>query len=415
MKFSLSIVYVLFCASSFAQNFKSFPQHVLYTSTIIKPNVLSQDEMDRVVENFYDSWKSKYLKTAGFNEKYISTFDVTDFEEKSISPESTSEGQGYGMMIVALMAGYDKKAQSIYDSLFRFYRNHICRKISDSALMIWSQNKNLKDMDSDAAPDGDMDIAYSLLLADGQWGSSGKINYRRYAINMIHAISKYEINKNILSVKLSNAIEDQTSSDYYSMRSSDFMPSHFRAFFTATHDSIWLRIIDTNYSFFHYIQSRYSPAAGLMPDYIINLDRSEPRPDRGEKGSYDFNACRVPWRIALDFLLDSNVNSKNFCNKMNHWLIANLNKPLYNINEGYELNGKPLTTQDDLEKFEAMKFLCPFTISLMVSNNQVFLNKLWTMMIHFNMETYRNLDYYDNTIKMICLIILSNNYWTPGG
>ena len=33
-----------------------------------------------------------------------------------------------------------------------------------------------------SATDGDMDIAYSLLLADNLWGSHGKINYKEEAI-----------------------------------------------------------------------------------------------------------------------------------------------------------------------------------------------------------------------------------------
>ncbi|WP_449437807.1 glycosyl hydrolase family 8 [Pedobacter steynii] len=52
------------------------------------------------------------------------------------------------------------------------------------------------------ATDGDMDIAYALLLADKQWGSSGKINYKAEAISIINALkasiihTKYKTLKN---------------------------------------------------------------------------------------------------------------------------------------------------------------------------------------------------------------------------
>ena len=37
----------------------------------------------------------------------------------------------------------------------------------------------------DSATDGDLDIAYSLLLAHKQWGSNGTVNYLKEAQDMI--------------------------------------------------------------------------------------------------------------------------------------------------------------------------------------------------------------------------------------
>ena len=54
--------------------------------------------------------------------------------------------------------------------------------------MAWAQTKNFTDIDGTSATDGDMDIAYSLLLANEQWGSNGKINYLKEAQLMIAAI-----------------------------------------------------------------------------------------------------------------------------------------------------------------------------------------------------------------------------------
>jgi len=44
------------------------------------------------------------------------------------------------------------------------------------------------------------------------------------------------------------------------------------------------------------------------------------------------------------------------------------------------------------------------------ANNQTWLNKLWDYIIGFDIDQY---DYYDNSIKMLELIILSGNYWMP--
>ena len=61
--------------------------------------------------------------------------------------------------------------------------------------------------------------------------------------------------------------------------------------------------------------------------------------------------------------------------------------------------------------FEAMSFIASFAVSAMVdTKNQFWLNKLWDYIVGFNLDQY---DYYDNTIKMISMIILSGNYWVP--
>ncbi len=394
-----------------AKPLKPFPQHCSYAGDSILPNGYTQYQLDSITERFYISWKAKYIKTAKPGQRYVSNFDVKDFEDKDISPECTSEGQGYGMLVVSLMAGFDPEAHQLYNDMFRYYEAHISNFNSDGMLMAWAQNANHIDIEDDAATDGDMDIAYSLLIANAQWGNSDT-DYLGHARKMINAIAKYEINNEISSIKIGNAIEKE-SKEFYETRTSDFMPAHFHAFFKATGDSVWQKVIATNYRWLLNIQSEYSSGVGLVPGYIVKLNTNNYHPHAGEKGTYEFNACRVPWRVALDYILNGNEESHQFCSTLNNWLISQSNKPLYHICEGYKLNGKPFDTQDELEKFEGIKFLAPFTVSAMTSGNQQWLNDLFKMMIHFDIDHYPHLDYYDNTIKMICLIILSGNYWKP--
>jgi hypothetical protein len=44
------------------------------------------------------------------------------------------------------------------------------------------------------------------------------------------------------------------------------------------------------------------------------------------------------------------------------------------------------------------------------AKNQAWLNSLWDYIIHFKLGDF---DYFDNSIKMLNLIILSHNYWMP--
>ena len=78
-----------------------------------------------------------------------------------------------------------------------------------------------------------------------------------------------------------------------------------------------------------------------------------------------------------------------------------------NISAGYSLEG------DDLPGrcFEAMSFIASFAVSAMVNPvHQPWLNRLWDYIVSFGPGEF---DYYDNSIKMIAMLLLSGNYWSP--
>jgi len=381
-----------------------FPQHIKYTSGVIMPNHIAQKQMDDSVRSFYNHWSERYINDdAGESQYYI-------WAENAIGKNiCVSEGQGYGMIIVALMAGYDSSAQKKYDGLFRYYKLHQSKP--GSALMAWAQNSSFKNIDESSAADGDIDIAYSLLLANAQWGNKGNIHYYDEAQTLIAAIAKEEINHTTWSVILSNAVEAE-SKDYFDTRSSDFMPAHFKSFYAATKDSLWKKVTDANYILFIYLQKKFSPEAGLLPDFIQHLNNSPvpAKPNYLESkydGNYNYNACRVPWRIATDYIMNRDKRSKQIADKINKWIRETTNNNPDNISAGYTLQGNDIKGR----YFEAMSFISSFAISAMVdSKNQVWLNKLWDYIIGFDIDQY---DYYDNSIKMLELIILSGNYWMP--
>jgi len=387
---------------------RPFPQHNTYQGTAILPNAISQQAMDDSVRSFYLQWKNHYILdgcTPG--EKYVW------FEGTKGNNICVSEGQGYGMMIVALMAGFDSTAQDTYDCLYRYYRAHPSTTSPD--LMAWMQTRYCRSVDGGTATDGDMDIAYSLLLADAQWGRHSNIPYRQKALDMISAIKREEINPFTYIVMEANG-ESPRSHDFYDMRSSDFMPDHIRAFRQATGDPTWDSVLTNNYRIFHYLQDTYSPEAGLVPDFIkhIHVDTAmtatPAQPNYLESkydGVYNFNACRVPWRIAADYLVSGDPRAAEFLSRINPWIKQTTRGNPDNISAGYNLSGEDLPHR----YFEALCFICPFAVAAMASpDNQEWLNKLWSYITNFKMKDF---DYYDNSIKMIDLIILSGNYWAP--
>ena len=77
----------------------------------------------------------------------------------------------------------------------------------------------------------------------------------------------------------------------------------------------------------------------------------------------------------------------------------------YNLSAGYTLEGNDIKSRH----YEALSFSAPFAVSSMVDkDNQQWLNKLWVYITAFKLKDF---DYYDNTIKMLDMIVISGNYW----
>jgi hypothetical protein len=405
---------------------RPFPQHVRNAPGILLPDHVGRQQLDDSVRTFYTAWKKRYVRKGCDPGQYYIWFEGGG--EKS----SVSEGQGYGMIIVTMMAGYDPSSKAIFDGLFHYYRAHPSKR--DPRLMAWAQKKGCLDLDGSSATDGDMDIAYSLLLANAQWGSAGDLSYLEEARAMIASIMGQEINQKNFSVLLSNSVE-YDSKDYADMRSSDFMPDHFRAFRRVSGNKSWDKAIDNNYRLFRFMQERYSPEAGLVPDFIDHIRiggkdsaiRASPaRPHYLESrydGCYYYNACRVPWRVATDFILNGDQRAKAISSTINRWIRSTTRGNPDNISAGYSLAGNDLPRH----YFEALSFITPFAVSAMVSDRpnkeseqdshggknrdaQIWLNKLWEYIVRFRLGQF---DYYDNSIKMIGMITISGNYWAP--
>lgn len=150
----------------------------------------SQAERDAVTAAFYETWKSRYLESACRPGEYrVRSYPAT-------GPWTVSEAHGYGMVFAAVMAGHDPQARALLDGLFAYAAGHPSGRTP--ALMSWAQDEGCADVEgNDSATDGDLDIAYALLLADRQWGSAGSegasLNYLAQARRVIAAILAAEI------------------------------------------------------------------------------------------------------------------------------------------------------------------------------------------------------------------------------
>src|SRR5512133_264138 len=374
-------------------------------------------ELDGQVTTHYDAWKAaRIVATPGiaggladkFNDSYL----------------TVSEGMGYAMLIVVVMAGYDPNARATFDGLLTTVRARPAKGMAQyygaTALNLMDWRLDTDGTSSDAndlganAMDGDLDIAMALLMADRQWGSGGKWNYRQEALNTIAALK---------TVNMRPDGQTHSSPQIHVARTSDFMIGHFRAFATATGDTFWsTTAIDKAYSLIDRMQTVYSANVGLMPDFIINCDTT-PIPSPGGYGDFTdtegwmySNAIRNPWRWGSDYIFSGDARWKSVLQKMTSFLVADTGNDPAKMATGYRLDGSlnDPTGQNRLFRpylnyWGPYASIAPGMLGGMIDPAfQGWVNSSWDWT-----NDNRKTSYYDSEIQIICKLVASGNWWKP--
>ncbi len=380
---------------------RPFPQHVEYAPNSILPNHRTREQLDGDVRTFYDFWKANYVAEAGLNADGVTMYRVVLGKDEPTRSTTVSEGQGYGMIIVPIMAGHDPDAKKLFDGMWAFVAAH--RSEIDPRLMDWNIPQ---EEDNDSAFDGDADVAFGLLLADAQWGSDGSVNYKAEAATMIAGILESEIGPESHLPKLGDWVNvGEPQYNQFTPRSSDFMLVNFRAFGKATNDPVWNDVVFQSQTLMTAIQEKYSPKSGLMPDFIV---KGAPAPtnflENVTDGAYNYNAGRVPWRVGTDALLYDDNLSRLIVQNISHWIEASAEGDPLKIRSGYELSGEPLPDSEYFTTF----FVAPMGVAAMTDPaQQEWLNKVYD-------SVYANhIDYYEDSINLLCMMVMSGNFWSP--
>lgn len=394
---------VMLGASAFAQN-KPYPQAVNFAGSI-KPNNVTQATMNSQVSSYYTYWKGKYLKNnlASLPGGYYVLGDITGSAD-GYTPLGSSEGQGYGMIITALMAGYDANAQTIFDGLFKTARAY--KSSANSNLMGWVVADALSAQGHfGSATDGDLDIAYALILAHYQWGSAGAVNYLAEAQKMITQGIKASNITTAGKVNLGDW-QNNTTND---TRPSDWMIDHFRAYKAITGDATWDNVVNTTYSLINTIQTGYSPSTGLLPDFVTG-NPAKPAAanflESANDGNYYYNACRVPLRIVMDYGHYGTAAAKTAANKIITWAETSTSGNPLNFKAGYTLGGTALSGSG----YQSAVFIAPTVAAATCdASHQNYLNTGWNAIV--NMKA----GYFEDSYNLLCMLYISGNWWKADG
>ncbi len=378
----------------FGQN-KPSPQQENWTG-VIKPTNYTQAELNTHVSSYYDYWRTSYLRAANTGGYYI----LGDATNGNGNEKGTSEGHGYGMLITTLMAGYDNDAKTYYDGLYQYFNTH--RSTINNELMGWLVDTDENSNSYSSATDGDMDIAYSLILAHYQWGSNGTINYLQEAKDMIsNGLKGGNMNETTKRTMLGDwgFLGDNAS------RPSDWMTAQLHAYAQTSNDPFFDEVRDEIYNMMDVLSANHAPNTGLMPDFVEGTPIRPVAPgflEGANDGDYFYNAGRLPWRVSMDYGHFGSTRSKGHMVKLVDWIQTQVGNDPSQIKAGYKLDGTPIG-----DYFDAT-FVAPLVAASTVdSKYQTFLNNGW--------DDIRNskVTYFADNINLLCMLYISGNWWVP--
>jgi endo-1,4-beta-D-glucanase Y len=345
-----------------------FPQNANYPFGV-KPTTINAD----LAKNEYNKFKSLLVTKCDDALRVIYTDDKT---------QTRGEGIGFGMILAGYMG--DKET---FDGLFEFYKKK--RTPQAKNMMAWNVTCDGY-VDQGSATDVDIDVAYALIVGFNQWGG----NYLDEARTIIKLLCANIITTcggiKTLYPGYSNGAWGgcgETDIQYYT-------PAFFRVFAKVSGDKMWDTLADDSYTI---LNNSANDETGLVPDWQTASGIGLPPSYRVAYFHYD--ACRVPWRMALDYLWNGNEKAKTWCTTISNW--AYKIGPA-NIKDGYNLDG---TANNGGNHNSA--FVGGFAVSSMCNTQK--------MADEFGSEMKKISDTYWFNLSTRCLYLftMTGNFWQP--
>lgn len=312
-----------------------------------------------------------------------------------VAPEQqnavTSEAMGYGMMIAAAMG--DKAA---FD---KFHAYVIQQGGTAGGLMTWKQPGG-----SGSASDGDIDIAYALLMGHAQWPAAG---YKAASDAMAAAILRDDI--------VSNVVRGGSTFKTAPFNASYFAPAAFRAF-----GPTFAAAITRNYELV--TANVATPTAGIPTDWA-SPESGAPSDAGGAQvtseiidgtnGAMGYDAARVPWRLGLDAC-------KGGGNTAALKSIVDFFAAKYNMGASIDLmkagwyksasrGGIPHPMSKDLQG----SYIGPIGAGAMAMNNKVMQERAFRAILDILESNDFNGTYFPSTVGLLTALMMSGNFPTP--
>ncbi len=373
----------------------SFPYHYATYKHGIRPNHVTEDEMNESLYKLYEEWRSVYLWKDGCPEEGMLRVWGGNGHYKN---GTCSEGVSYGMMISVYMATDDNHGHEDFDALYKYYKYYTQKEHGavSEGLMGWLIDSTGKPVSGGAATDGDLDVAFALLLASKKWGK-GAYDYLEEAKRLINIMMEEFVNQDNFGIKYGNVPNGTFTMSAY------LMPAWFKEFYKVTGDERWLKVIDFSYKA---IKKYYdlNPDTALMP-YTFNIFTLEVR--NPAKDYYSWDSCRVPWRIGTDYIWNGTEHSS----LARDAILTNV-KWFNKVTDGdpannvitYSLAGEKLVD------FASAAIVGPMGVGAMVDESQQeWLNKIYDYMVTTKFHSSDDA-YFTDQLILLTLIVMTGNH-----
>ncbi|WP_440237560.1 glycosyl hydrolase family 8, partial [Cytophaga sp.] len=325
--------------------------------------------------NAYNTWKSTYVQACGSQYRVL-------FDDGS---STVSEGIGYGMLLAAYAA--DK---ALFDGLWAYYKANS----NGNGLMNWKMSGCTGTAGSNGATDADLDAAMALIVASKQWPSStSPYTYSTEATTLITAIKTYEIH---------NTSYQAINGDGWGMGStcrnpSYQAPAYYRQFATqvSSQATTWNNAVTAAYTL---LNANRNTTTGLVSNWS---DPSGAPNSCNGSNEYGYDACRNPWRMAVDVLWTGNSTAQtNFCVPIASYVNG----------KGASGAGGPVAQSGGSGTVNAT-FVSTYAAGICgaTSTYQTIMNSMYTKTV----GTVDASGYFGNTLRVISLFVQTGNFWNP--
>jgi len=221
-----------------------------------------------------------------------------------------SQGIAYGMLLSVAMSD-----QALFDGLWKFYQDHLDKNglmNSKTAKCEAPGNNN-----ANAETDADLDAAMALVQAASRWPTA-TAGYLTKAEALASKIAQFETDMCYGRRILRLGDMSGGCSDAYAPRinPSYFSPGYYKVFahYFSSQATTWLALSDATYQLYAIYQARMD---NLVPDWS-NPDGSGSEVD----SQYSWQACRTPWRVAVDYAWTGDTRAKTFMQNISSWVDA---------------------------------------------------------------------------------------------
>ena len=329
------------------------------------------------VATAYTNWKAKFFQGG-----------------RVIRPENgndtVSEGIAYGMLIGVYM-----NDKTLFDSLWTYAQS----KRDGNGLMNWHLDSNGGTVSGGGATDADEDMAYALLMAGAQWTPE----YASAANTLIDAIwdKEVESGSNVLKPGDNFGGSSQTDPSY-------FAPSYYRAFGKATPAHPWASVVESSYT----ILGAASGADGLVPNWVNAQGAGVNGPGNDTNGPYfGYDACRTPFRIALDYCENGEPRAKAYLDKLVTFYDTTGGARLAALKDGYTNSGaNPPGALGDYAA--GMAFYGPAGVAAMAGGHDAVLDGVYiSLSLNTASSTSSSFTYFHGSWGTLSLLAMSGNFW----